>query len=172
MDYVFVPLAKTDNGLRLLYNIHRSIYHDNNETKINRFDMNLVYTLIVMMYVNPLYANHIRLMGVPNNIQYRCTIAYNDDLTECIYLMPNVNEDPNNTDKDLIEEMLYENIKAKIQEVIDHFEENPEGESEEKQEEENNFLIVSTPATPPSSPATRSVTPIAVVDFVEFIASE
>lgn len=152
-----LPLAKTDTGLSLINTIHNNLYHGN-ETKTNRFDNSLAQNIIFKIYCENKYDTHIRIMKIPTRIRDRCTIAYNDNLVECIYLIPNVLDDPENTDVEFIEEMLYDDVKKYVQNIIDHF---------ESIKSEKRVNINETKAHPPS-PVTRPATPIEVDDIEIF----
>ncbi len=93
-----MPLAKTDKGIKLLDRAHTRIYSDNNEMKTNRHDEKLVRFILCLMYIDPEYANHIKIMKMPVNIRNRCSIAHARSNSEYIYLMPDPLVDPLNTD--------------------------------------------------------------------------
>jgi hypothetical protein len=120
-DSFTFSIAKTDAGVSLINKIHQNLYHDNNETKTNRFDINITQILLFMIHDNIIYDSHISILKIPIRIRSRCTIAYNN-FTECIYLMPNVVDDPENIDKNLIKELSYSDINDIVQTSISRFE--------------------------------------------------
>jgi len=119
MSHFMVPLAKNENGKFIMEKIHADLYKD--EQKTNRFDLKFVQTLLFLMYKENKYDVHIRILKVPVHIKDRCSVAYDDSLVECIYLMPNYTDDPSNKDKELIQELSYNEVKSLVHDVINQF---------------------------------------------------
>ena len=118
MTTFFLPIAKTDIARLLLDKIHNNIYQDNNEKKTDRFgDVKIVQTVMYLIVVNKVYYKHFRILEIPKYIKYRCTISYDDNKQECIFLLPDGN-DPENKNMNEISELSYEDIKCKLFNII------------------------------------------------------
>ena len=81
-SYFILPIAKTDNGCYLMDKIYSKLYPVDVEKKANRFDENLVHTVLFMIHNYTPYNKHIRILRISNQIRDLCTIAYNDKLEE------------------------------------------------------------------------------------------
>lgn len=139
MNSFLLPIAKTDQGLYFLDKIHRNLYGDN-EKKTNRFGDDKIIKIVMCLICSHIqYDEHLRVLRIPNRIAHRCTIAYNNNQQECIYLISDVKNDPDNTDSQLIEEVFYTEIKTIASSV--------------------NLCDLELPRGPPPSPASECSTP-------------
>ena len=117
-NHFLISLAKTRAGVFIMDKIHNKIYNDNNETKTNRCDESIIAVLMFMLYSNIKYDDHISILKIPNDLQYRVTIAKADIERECIYLLPDVKVYPDIIDYSYIKNLSYDEIKNLIQENI------------------------------------------------------
>jgi uncharacterized LabA/DUF88 family protein len=114
-----LALAKTEQGKLLMDEIHDKLYCDNNETKTNFSDINMIQSLLFIIYNEKQYYNHINMLKIPTRIRKQCSIAQDINLCECIYFMQKM-DDPENKDKDLIHEMSYNDIKILVKTINNH----------------------------------------------------
>jgi hypothetical protein len=85
----FIPLAKTHRGVDIIDDVWDRLY-ESNEEKTNRFDEKLTHETMFILHANPLYADHINMVRIPNNIRDRCSIVTVGEKlgSESIYVMP------------------------------------------------------------------------------------
>jgi hypothetical protein len=120
MDHFYLPLAKTTDAKRLFDKLHNDIHQDNNEVKTDRFgDSKITQVILYLLNNNEMYYDHIRILMIPIHIKNRCTIAYTDNHQECIFLIPDVVNDPKNININEIEDLSYVVIKQKFSETME-----------------------------------------------------
>jgi hypothetical protein len=119
MDHFYLPLSKTADAAMLFDKIHNAIHKDNNEVKTDRFDdSKITQVLLYLLNNNEMYYNHIRILMIPIRIKNRCTIAYTDNHQECIFMIPDYVNDPENININEIEDLSYVVIKHKFSEAM------------------------------------------------------
>jgi GH15 family glucan-1,4-alpha-glucosidase len=119
MDHFYLPLSKTTDAEMLFDKIHNAIHQDNNEVKTDRFDdSKITQVILYLLNTNEMYYNHIRILMIPIRIKNRCTIEYTDNHQECIFLIPDYVNDPENININEIEDLSYVVIKHKFSEAM------------------------------------------------------
>jgi hypothetical protein len=177
MDHFYLPLAKTIDAERLFDKIHNAIHQDNNDVKTDRFDdSKSTQVILCLLNNNKMYYDHIRILMIPIRIKNRCTIAYTDNHQECIYMIPDDVNDPENININEIEDLSYVVIKRKFSETMEIVRRmrsinNPVQETVLESDDEKYPETTATPSTPISSPKnyiSNTYMPNTVVDNTLF----
>ena len=171
MYHFYLPLAKTADAGRLFDKIHNAIHQDNNEVKTDRFDdSKITQVILCLLNGNEMYYDHIRILMIPIRIKNRCTIAYTDNHQECIFMIPDAVNDPENINVNEIEDLSYTVIKQKFGEAMETARRmrgiaNPVQETVLETTDDEKYPETTAP---PPTPISNTYTPITVVDNTLF----